>query len=76
MCHTNAHSIGLRLQTQLLLLLLLLGSPVSTTYLTPGMVMDVSAMLVARIALRMPAGAGSNTYSSSSSTSTITVGLR
>jgi hypothetical protein len=52
----------LQLHPRPLLLLLLLGSPVSTTYLTPGMVMDVSAMLVARIALRMPAGAGSNTY--------------
>lgn len=30
------------------------------THLTPGMVMDVSAMLVARMALRCPGGGGSN----------------
>mmetsp|Transcript_35449 Transcript_35449/g.89727 ORF Transcript_35449/g.89727 Transcript_35449/m.89727 type:complete len:343 (+) Transcript_35449:349-1377(+) len=38
-----------------------LTKPVSTTNLTPGMVMDVSAMLVASTALRTPGGAGSNT---------------
>lgn len=31
-------------------------------HLTPEMVMDVSAMLVARMAFRVPGGAGSNTW--------------
>lgn len=37
-------------------------NPVSTTYLTPGIVIDVSAMFVARITFRFPRGAEMNTF--------------
>jgi len=37
-------------------------NPVSTTYLTPGIVIDVSAIFVARITFRFPRGAEMNTF--------------
>lgn len=36
--------------------------PVSMTYLMPGIVIEVSAMLVARIHFRIPEGAGKNAF--------------
>lgn len=38
-----------------------LQNPVSITYLIPGMVIDVSAILVARMHLRLLGGVGKNT---------------
>lgn len=39
-----------------------LTNPVSITYLTPGMVIDVSAMFVARITFLLPLGAEMKTF--------------